>query len=73
MENHSIKRERFKRLAAKRTNNVLKALDVLSHCANLSAYEYTDEEIAKIFNEIEKTLRFTKMKFKVQKKTKFEL
>ena len=39
------KRERFKRLAVTRTNEVLKKIRVLGNCSNRSAYEYTEEEI----------------------------
>ena len=51
MEN---KKERFKRLAAYRTNEILKRLRILGNCSNRSAYEYTEEDINKIFSEIEK-------------------
>ena len=67
------RRERFKRLAVYRTNEVLKKLKVLSNCANRSAYEYTEEEIAKIFSEIERSVRETKAKFHLPKKKEFKL
>ena len=66
------KRERFRRVASRRTNEVLKKLAILGNCANRSAYEYTDDEINKIFNEIEKVLRMTKMKFHMSKNSKKE-
>lgn len=69
----STKRERFKRLATYRTNGVLHRLKVLSNCANRSAYEYTEEEINKIFSEIEKMVRHTKSKFHFIKKAEFKL
>jgi len=62
------KRERFKRLASARTNEVLKKLKVLSNCSNKSAYSYTAEEIDKIFNTIEKASLAAKSQFKVSKK-----
>ena len=67
------RRERFKRLAVYRTNEVLKKLKVLSNCANRSAYEYTEEEIAKIFSEIERSVRESKAKFHFPKKKEFKL
>jgi hypothetical protein len=67
------KRERFKRLAEYRTNEVLKRLKVLGNCANRSAYEYAEEEINKIFSEVEKTVRETKAKFHFPKSKKFKL
>ena len=77
MQDRNKKRERFKRLAEYRTNQVLKRLDVLSNCANRSNYEYTEEEVDKIFREINKKVRNVKAQFKssVKKedKDKFKL
>jgi hypothetical protein len=64
------KRERFKRLAVYRTNEVLKRINVLGNCSNRSAYEYTEDEINKIFNEIDKTLKDTKAKFNFRARDK---
>lgn len=71
--NSTDKRERFKRLATYRTNEILRKLRVLGNCANRSAYEYTEEEINKIFSEIEKMTRSTKSKFHFVKRTEFKL
>ena len=67
------KKERFKRLAVYRTNKVLKRLKVLGNCANRSAYEYTEEEINKIFSEIERKTKDIKAKFHFPKKEEFKL
>ena len=67
------KRERFKRLAVYRTNEVLKRLSVLGNCANRSAYEYSEEEINKIFSEIDKTVKNVKSKFTFPKNKIFKL
>lgn len=64
------KRERFKKLAVYRTNEVLKRIRVLGNCANRSAYEYTEEEISKIFSEIEKATKAAKAKFHFSKNNK---
>ena len=64
------KRERFKRLATARTNSVLKTLNTLGHCSNRSAYDYSEEEVKKIFSEIESVTRDTKAKFHYSKKNK---
>ena len=64
------KRERFKRLGAYRTNEVLKKLKVLGNCSNRSAYEYTEEEINRIFLEIDRAVKETKSKFHFPKKHK---
>jgi len=39
------KRQRFQRLAEKRTNDVLERLRILGNCANRGQYEYTPEEV----------------------------
>lgn len=59
----NTKKERFKRLASARTNVVLKRLQVLSNCSNRSAYDYSEEDISKIFLTIEKALKDSKSKF----------
>ncbi|MDD5711005.1 MAG: hypothetical protein PHV43_02825 [Candidatus Colwellbacteria bacterium] len=73
MVNNESKRERFKRLATTRTNTVLKRLKVLGNCANRSVYDYTEEEINKIFSEIEKAVRESKAKFHFSKSKEFKL
>ncbi len=57
------KRERFKRLASTRTNEVLKRIKVLSNCANRSAYDYNEEEIFKIFSAIDRAVKDSRSKF----------
>lgn len=66
------KHQRFKRLAAQRTNGVLDRLRVLGNCANPGSYEYTEEDIRKIFSSIEKELQTVKSKFKNSKSEKFK-
>jgi hypothetical protein len=65
--------ERFKRLAAKRTNDILEKIRILGNCSNKSSYEYTEEEVNKIFNEIDKQLKLTKAKFLGGKRERFRL
>lgn len=66
-------RERFKRLATLRTNVVLKRLKVLGNCSNRHIYEYDEEDIDKIFFEIERKVKETKAKFNFPKKREFKL
>lgn len=68
------KRERFKRLASSRTSEVLKKIKILSNCANRSAYDYSEEEVSKIFSAIERAVKESKSKFYFpNKKTNFKL
>lgn len=65
--------ERFKRLASKRTNEVLRRLKILGNCANRQVYEYTNEDIEKIFSTIEKRAKEIKAKFRISKQEDFTL
>ena len=71
--NQDNKKERFKRLATQRTNSVLQRLKVLGNCSNRSAYDYSEEEVNKIFSEIERRVRETKAKFNFPKNKDFKL
>lgn len=66
-------RDRFKRLATTRTNIILKRLKVLGNCSNRNIYEYEEQDIDKIFSEIERKVKETKAKFHFPKKRKFKL
>ena len=66
-------RNRFKRLATHRTNIVLKRLKVLGNCANRQIYEYDEQDVKKIFSEIERKVKETKAKFHFPKKRDFKL
>ena len=71
--NKEEKRERFKRLAAQRTNATLQKLKVLGNSSNRSAYDYTEDEINKIFAELERRVKETKAKFHFPKNKEFRL
>jgi hypothetical protein len=64
--------EKFKRVATKRTNELLDKIRILGNCSNKSTYEYTDEEVTKIFKSLEKQLELAKAGFS-NKKNKFTL
>lgn len=67
------KKQRFQRLAEKRTNDVLERLRILGNCANRGQYEYATEDVRKIFNAIEKSVEVIKLKFKDGETQKFRL
>ena len=67
------KSERFKRIASKRTDDILDKLRLLGNCANKNSYEYTDAEVNKIFSEIDKQIKVAKLKFSGDKKERFRL
>ncbi len=57
------KRDRFIRLAENRTNKILSMVQLLGNCANTSLYEYTDEDVEKIFTAIENSVKEAKRKY----------
>jgi hypothetical protein len=57
------KKDRFKRVAEKRTNNIIKTLKLLGNCSNKGNYEYTKTQVDLIFKAIEKELKITKNQF----------
>ena len=57
------KADAFKRIAEKRVDKILKSIDLLSNCSNPYSYHYTDEDIKKIFKEINSRIKSAKLKF----------
>ena len=60
---HETKREKFIRLAERRTNRIIDQLNLLGNLSNTSAYEYTQKDINKMFKAIEEALAESKRKF----------
>ena len=67
------KKDTFRRLATKRTNAVIERIRILGHCANPWQYEYSEEDIRKIFRAIDSELRAVKAKFRNSTKSDFQL
>jgi len=67
------KNELFRRLATRRTNAVIERLRILGHCANPWQYEYSENDIKKIFRAIDAELRTVKAKFRNSNKSDFQL
>lgn len=65
--------DRFKRLATQRTNAIIDKLRLLGNLSNKSNYEYSDEEVDKIFHAIDFQLRVIKAKFSGRNKMEFKL
>lgn len=76
MATKESKRERFVRLAEARTNKILDMMKLLGNCSSKTNYDYTEEDVKKIFGAIEKELKNTKAKFNgsdTQKEDRFTL
>jgi len=69
MENRA---ERFKRIATKRTVDIIDKIRILGNTSNKSTYEYSEADVTKIFKTIESELKEQKLKFTTSKK-KFSL
>lgn len=71
------KKENFKRIAENRVNKILTSYKQLENLSNTSFYEYTNDQIEKIFETLEAELKTTKEKLikenKEKGKKRFEL
>ena len=56
-QGQETKREKFVRLAEARTNKIIDMLQLLGNCSNSSAYDYTQQDVDKIFAAIEAEVR----------------
>ena len=65
--------EKFKRLAILRTNAVLEKLRLLGNLSNKANYDYSEEELRKIFSAIDSQLRNVKSLFSKGSKKEFKL
>ncbi len=65
MPNSESKNERFVRIAEARTNKIINMIQLLGNCSNKSTYDYSKEDVKKIFTAIEDELRIAKAKFDV--------
>ena len=70
------KREKFVRLAEARTNKIIDMLQLLGNCSNSSVYDYSQEDVDKIFSAIESEVKEVRKKFnkiESKKSTRFTL
>ena len=75
MSEAESKHDKFKRLATQRVKNALKKIELIGNLSS-SGYEYTPEEVEKIFISLQQTLDSTRNRFSKSKKeetNKFEL
>ena len=59
MEENS-RRKRFKKVAANRVQRIIDSLSLLQNCSNRRNYEYDEEDVNHMFEEISKALREAK-------------
>ncbi len=56
-------RERFLRVGKARTQKTAKCIQVLGRCSDTSLYEYTEEDVKKMFSYLQQELNKSKKKF----------
>lgn len=66
----TVKQQNFKRIAENRTKKIVDLISKLHNLSNSSFYEYTDEQIDKMFDIIQKELDKQKEEFKRNGKNK---
>ena len=60
----SEKRKRFEKVAGKRVQFIIDKLDLLGNCSNRSNYEYSEEDVKKMFSTIKERLRQIEVLYK---------
>lgn len=59
----SNKRDKFIELANNRVNRAIKDLRLIGNLSNRSAYEYTEEDIRKIFRALQREVEAARSRF----------
>jgi len=57
MNNYNLKRQRFKRVAAKRVEKLIHGIRSLSKCSNKNNYDYSEEDVHKMIKVIREELK----------------
>ena len=56
----SIKRQRFTKVATNRVQKIIDYMGLLQNCSNRNNYEYDEEDVNHMFDEIAKALKDAK-------------
>jgi light-regulated signal transduction histidine kinase (bacteriophytochrome) len=64
MNNSKAKKDRFKRVASRRVDNILKGIRSLSKCSNTNNYEYNEEDLNKMTRAIREELKIMETVYK---------
>ena len=65
MDKKETKREKFERIAERRTNEALKKIRLLKHLSNKNNYDYSDQHVNKIITALKKEIELLEKEFKV--------
>lgn len=72
MDNSEMKEDRFKRVASRRVENILKGIRSLSKCSNINNYEYNEEDLNKMVKAIKEELKTMEIQYKKNLKNNTE-
>ena len=72
MDKKNSKEERFKRVASRRVQEILKKLRLLKNCANKGNYSYSEEQVDKIISTIDTEWKKVRSEFNNSKPKKEE-
>lgn len=61
-------RDKFVKLANRRVSNALKAIQLVGNLSNRSNYDYTEDDVQKIFKALQDELISCKKKFEIAQK-----
>jgi len=67
------KKDRFKRVAEKRVQNILNGIRSLSSLSNKKVYEWDSKQLEKIWKAIEQEVEYSKNSFKDPESNVFKL
>lgn len=72
MHKKETRAERFKRVARTRIRRTLRELELLGNLGNRNHYEYTQEDVDKMFNNLEAQLKEARSRFTFKRSKHFE-
>jgi hypothetical protein len=61
-------RAKFVRLATKRVSSALKAIQLIGNLSNKSNYDYTDDDVQRIFKALQEEINVSRRKFELAQK-----
>lgn len=64
MDNNKQKNDRFKRIASKRVDNIVKSIRSLSNCSNTNNYQYNEEDVNKMTRAIREEVKVMETLFR---------
>lgn len=63
MPEKSKRRERFEKVASKRVQKLLDQIELVGNCSSKVNYEYSDQDVEKMFSTIEEHLKQARSRF----------